>query len=65
MITKLLLAVIVLLMLLEEFTTEASARRVERARIKKTEKARSYKALMESMPDVVWTDQIYAATYNF
>jgi len=65
MLTRLFLMLAVLLAILAANTAEASARRVERARIKKTEKARSYKQLMDSMPDVVWTAEIYAATYNF
>lgn len=65
MITRLFLMLAVLLAILAANTREASERRVERARIKKTDKARSYKALMDSMPDVVWTAEIYAATFKF
>lgn len=46
-------------------TKEAQARRVEQARRKTTDKARSYQRLMDSLPDVIWTRDIYEATFNF
>lgn len=40
-------------------------KRVEKARLKKTQKAREYQHLIKLMPDVVWTPEIYNETYNF
>ena len=42
-----------------------AARRFERARRKKTAVARGYQHLMQQMPDVIWTDEIYRVTFNF
>ena len=40
-------------------------RRVERARCKKSAKARSYQTLMRDLPDVVWPDDVYRVAFNF
>lgn len=40
-------------------------RRVERARCKRTAKAREYQMLMRSLPDAVWPAEIYNAAFNF
>ncbi len=40
-------------------------KRVDKAREKRTQKAREYQHLINSMPDVIWTAEIYQETYNF
>ena len=40
-------------------------RRVERARCKRTGKARQYQALMRDLPDCIWPDEIYKAAFKF
>lgn len=42
-----------------------SEKKIEKARRKKTEKARAYQKLSRDMPDVVWTQEIYDQTYKF
>lgn len=59
------IAAISCLAVLELKGVKAQEKTVERARRKKTDKARSYQALIESMPDVIWTDEIYNEAYNF
>lgn len=59
------IAAISCLAVLELKGVKAQEKTVERARRKKTDKARNYQALIESMPDVIWTDEIYNEAYNF
>lgn len=40
-------------------------RRIERARCKRTAKAREYQMLMRSIPDAVWPAEIYSIAFNF
>lgn len=39
--------------------------RIERARCKRTAKAREYQMLMKSIPDAVWPAEIYSIAFNF
>lgn len=45
--------------------TSVQERRVERARCKRTGKARQYQALMRDLPDCIWPDEIYAIAFKF
>ena len=47
------------------FTRAAQERRVEQARRKRSNKARSYQKLMTDLPDVIWTQEIYEQSFNF
>ena len=40
-------------------------RRVERARCRKSAKARSYQTLMCDLPDVIWPEDVYRVAFNF
>lgn len=41
------------------------SKKVEKARCRKTKKARQYQELSRQMPDVVWTQEIHDQTYKF
>jgi len=42
-----------------------NGKKVDKARCKKTAKAREYQEISKQMPDVVWTQEIYDQTYKF
>lgn len=59
------LTVLLMLLLMSSRTVSAQERAVEKARCKSTAKARQYQALIQSMPEVVFPEEIYSAAYKF